>query len=135
VNIVESVRKLGLPEKQFVVMGSGTLAILGIISQASDIDLAVSPELFAFLKRSGWKPPAKKETKAILEMGEFEAGIGYGDWSLGELLDDAIFIDGVPFASLEKIKAWKKAAGREKDAAHIAAIEEYQRTHSVTNTK
>lgn len=124
-NILLELRKLALPESQFIVVGSGTLAMLGIIPETADIDLAVSPELYASLKKAGWEEFDEGQGKMVLRRDTFDVGIGYGSWTLQALLADALFMDGVAFISLDKLLQWKKASGRDKDLAHIQLIESY----------
>jgi len=52
---IQRVKELGLPEGQYMVVGSATLDVLGI-READDIDLLFSPELYEDLKENkGWK--------------------------------------------------------------------------------
>lgn len=105
-------------------MGSGTLVALGIIEDGNDIDLAVSPEAYETLRREGWKTEVSGGKTMLLHYS-FDVGIGYGQWSLEDLLSDAIIIDDIPYASLDKILEWKTASGRPKDLEHIELIREY----------
>lgn len=52
-DIFYEVEKLNLRKNEFVVLGSGILAALGI-RNADDIDLLIQPELFEKLKKEGW---------------------------------------------------------------------------------
>ena len=124
-DILDSIKKLALPESQFVVVGSVPLAMLGIIPETSDIDLAVSPKLYDFLKKSGWQEFDGREGKPVLRRDSYDVGVGYGEWNLQALLEDAFFVDGIAFTSLDKLLIWKKASGRQKDMEHIKLIESY----------
>jgi hypothetical protein len=128
VNITQKVTELHLPEKQFVVVGSGALVIRNLIDNGDDIDLAVSVEVYESLKSQGWTEEPGHGGKPVLRHEIYDVGIGYGEWSLEELLEDTFVVDGVPFMSLEKVLLWKKSAGRDKDLAHIRLIEEYLKT-------
>jgi hypothetical protein len=129
VDIVRQIQALGLPGRQYIVIGSGPLVALSIIPYGNDIDLAVSPELYAYLRKAGWEEHEGPGGKPVLARGDFDVGVGYGDWSLEQLLEDAFFIDGVPFTSIDKVTAWKRAKNRPKDAEHIRLIEAYLANH------
>jgi hypothetical protein len=125
VNIAEKVKALELPDGQYVVIDSGSMEALGLIHAGSDVDLAVSEAVFQDLRAQGWELHEGHGGKEVLRQGDYDVGIGYGQWSLEELLADAFVIDGVPFMNLEKVLEWKKAARRQKDMNHIALIEAY----------
>jgi hypothetical protein len=50
--IISRIKQLRLPYGQYVVVGSGTLEVLGI-RQAADIDIAVLPALHTALRATG----------------------------------------------------------------------------------
>src|SRR5215216_4531838 len=52
--IIEKVNGLQLPIDEFVVFGSCPMALAGI-RESNDIDMAVTPKLFADLEKQGWK--------------------------------------------------------------------------------
>ena len=136
--IFEELQKLDLPRDQFMVLGSGILAALGI-RDAGDIDLLITPDLFDQLRQSGWKyevieiegRPREKISKGIAE--------AFSDfwWNGGNLkTEDGIAmaeqIDGISFLPLKVLLDVKKAMGREKDLRDIVLIEEYLRAHPKT---
>lgn len=49
-NIIQKVKELNLPDGTFAVVGSGTMEALDI-RNTNDIDLVVSPEVYAELKQ------------------------------------------------------------------------------------
>jgi hypothetical protein len=130
-NIFEEVEKLNLPKGEFMVLGSGILAALGI-REVGDIDLLVKPALFDKLKEEGWGYEVveiegrmrEKVSKGIVE--------AYRDfwWEGGSLEPEegiamALKINGVAFLPLETLLEIKKAMKREKDIKDVALIEEY----------
>lgn len=45
-----------------------------------------------------------------------------------QLIDNAIYIEGLPFAQLSILAAWKKARGRQKDIRDVGLISDYLST-------
>ena len=62
-----------------------------------------------------------------LEDGKIEVFGGWMGWDIDALIDDAERIDGLPFARLEDVLAWKRAYARPKDLDHVRLIERYLR--------
>lgn len=126
--ITTKVKALNLPKDSYVVFGSGPLALAGIRG-ANDIDLLVSEDLFAKLKKAGWQELHKSSNDRPLVYDVFEA---HNNWdfslyspTLKHLLTNAIVVDGVPFASLREVRKWKVASGRSKDFVDINLIDQY----------
>lgn len=53
-DIYKEIDQLDLPTGEYVVLGSGILGALGIRAIA-DVDLLVTPSLFARLRERGWE--------------------------------------------------------------------------------
>jgi len=53
-SLLKELRKLNLPEGEFAVFGSGPMAIRGI-RPAGDLDLIVTPAVWDFLLKRGYK--------------------------------------------------------------------------------
>jgi hypothetical protein len=62
-----------------------------------------------------------------LEGGKIEVLGSWMGWDIDALIAGAEWIDGLPFASLEAVLAWKRAYGRPKDLEHVRLIEGYLR--------
>ena len=129
-NIIERIKKLGLPPGQYVVVGSGTLDALGI-RPANDIDLAVTPELFETLRASRRFREEERYGKIFLEQDGIDIipQLAWADYptTTEEAIASALIIEGIPFMNLDELKRFKLALGREKDGPDIALIEEYRR--------
>ena len=65
-----------------------------------------------------------------LEGGAIEVFGGWLGWDIAALIDEAEIIDGLPFARLEDVLAFKRSYGRPKDRAHVRLIEDYLRETS-----
>ena len=126
--IIDAVKSLNLPEGSYVVFGSCPLAIAGL-RDAGDIDMLVSDETLEMLRGLGWQEVDKGKDDKPLTHDVFEA---HNSWkfsayhpTLEHLLGTAIFIDGIPFASLEEVRKWKVASGRPKDFSDVELIDGY----------
>ena len=53
-NIFEEIEKLNFPNDEFIIVGSGIMAVKGI-RDTNDLDIVVSPELFEKCKNDGWE--------------------------------------------------------------------------------
>jgi hypothetical protein len=121
-------RELALPLGDYAVFGSGPLAIRGWIEAAADLDVVC--------RGAAWEEVRRIGTRRRIEEGGIEVEIVALDggaltfgrrWALGgfdvdALIDTAEIIDGLPFVRLEHVAAFKRAAGRPKDRAHLEAM-------------
>src|SRR6516165_4732343 len=117
-NITEAVKRLRFPLGQYVVIGSGTLAALGL-RKAEDIDISVLPELYNALRRDGDWDEEERYGKIFLKRHNVEINPqlhwdGYPT-TVEEAIASALVIEGVPFMSIEELMRFKRALGREKD--------------------
>jgi hypothetical protein len=114
----------GLPRADYAVFGSGPLAARGL-RQAGDVDIIVRPALWAALAASF--PVTVKGDGRVIALGAVEV---WDSWApdvgpISELITTADVIRGYRFVRLERVLAWKLAAGRPKDAADVALIRAY----------
>ena len=132
-NIVERVKQLNLPFGKYVVIGSGTLEILGL-RKAKDIDIAVLPELYAQLRATGEWKEEKRYDKIFLKQNDIEINpnLNWDKYSTStkEAIASAIIIDDVPFMNFQELRRFKQALGRKKDYADIILIDDYEKNHS-----
>lgn len=133
-NIIEKIKVLNFPPDQYVVIGSGTMAALGI-REASDIDMSVLPELHKKLRESGEWEEDVRYGKVFLKKDDFEInpGLSWGDYqtTTAEAIQSALIIDGIPFLNLYELKKFKQALGRDKDFADIKLIDDHLLTAGV----
>ena len=132
-NIISKIKELNLPIGQYVVVGSGTLDILGIRS-AIDIDIAVTKEFHQKLRETGEWEEVKKYGKIFLKKDVFEINPELRwekyNTTIDQAIKSALIIDGIPFMNLEELCKFKKALGREKDLKDIILIENYLKTNT-----
>ena len=124
-NIREAISQLLLPDGSFMVVGSGLLDTLGIRA-AGDIDLLVSHDVFDNFKHQNYKIQQHKDGSDYISIGRFEIMADwYGD-NLETMRESAVYIDKIPYWSLESMREWKCDHAREKDVRDIALIDEYR---------
>lgn len=126
--IFTKLKELNLSLGQYVVVGSGLLAALGI-REANDLDIAVTKELFKKLTDSNKFQAETKYGRPFLTAPLVEI-IGQLDWShyqtkVKEAIRTAYLVNGYPFLNFEETIKFKKALGREKDFRDIKLLEDY----------
>lgn len=132
-NFIEKIKALNFPLHQYVVVGSGSLEVLGI-RPAADIDISVVPELHKKLRESGeWKEEERYPGKIFL----MKKGVDINpelSWSeypttTADAIKSAMIVEGIPFLNLQELKKFKKALGRDKDLKDIELIDNYLSKH------
>lgn len=125
---LDQLTELHLPQRSFVVMGSGILEALNI-RMAEDIDMVVNQEVYTHFLDTGWTERIASNGAEGLERGIFQA---YDTWNdegvvktLDELLINAEWVNGIPFNSLARLSLYKKRRGRGKDIADLELIERF----------
>ena len=118
---LKDLERLNLPKDQYLIWGSGPLAIRGL-REGKDIDLIVSNQL--------WQHLVKDYTllsKNMIRIGDIE--IWNDCLNLTSKIDEMIshpdVIEGFPFMTLTDTIEWKKLMGREKDHKDITLIKNY----------
>lgn len=91
--------------------------------------MVVSSSVLEDLKKRGWTQITKGEDDKLYTHDIFEAddkwGFGAYPRTLEQLLATADVVDGIPFASLQEVRAWKAASGRPKDLKDIELIDNH----------
>ena len=137
-NIIEGIKKFNFPPGEYVVVGSGPMAVHGL-KEARDIDIVVMPELFEKCRISGWeKMPwtyPEKVGQIYLKKGDVElyldVNAGNFNPTTAELIERSEIIQGIPFITLQDMISFKKAYGREKHRKDIEIAEAYLREQSI----
>ena len=125
-DLFELLRDLELPVADYVIFGSGPLLVRGVIDEAEDLDVVCRGAAWdAVCALSPPEPSSWGVDLVNLDGGRLTFGTG---WAIGEvdpdeLIDTAETIDGLPFARLEHVVAYKRLAGRPKDLEHLSALE------------
>lgn len=126
------IARLGLTDGEYVVGGSGVLALRGIRS-ARDVDLYVKERTFARLfEAAAARPPAPDERQVTFVCGGVDV-VAMTDWkwdgypiALQEALRGPEYVDDVPCVPLNYLLVWKQYAGsRPKDSEDVQLIGRY----------
>ena len=130
-DIFEEIDRLDLLTGEYVVLGSGILGALGIRAIA-DVDLLVTPRLFAQLRGRGWEYSTidfdgQLREKLTYGIAEAFQDFWYGDQNPdpAQLIANAEMINGVPFLPLAVLLKIKHVLGRPKDRSDITLIANY----------
>jgi hypothetical protein len=124
--LFEALRALDLPVGDYAVLGSGPLIVRGIIEAANDVDVvSCGPawERACALGEMVHLPEHGIDVASFLD-GAITVGTSwaYGEVDIDEVIDTAEIIDGLPFARLEYVVEYKRAAGRPKDIEHLRLL-------------
>jgi len=135
-DIYKEIDQLDLPTGEYVVLGSGILGALGIRAIA-DVDLLVTPRLFAQLRERGWEYSTidfdgQLREKLTYRVAEAFQDFWYDDQKPdpAQLIANAELIKGVPFLPLAALLQIKQVLNRPKDQADITLIEDYLARHN-----
>jgi hypothetical protein len=127
--LLGELKKMGLPDGQYAIFGSGPMAVRGI-KPTDDLDVAVLDHLYQELRKDH-QEKEKQGYKKAFHCLEPKQGIEIisANESLfakpEEVIARAELIDGLRFVILSDLIAWKKAVARPKDFEHIKMIKDY----------
>lgn len=132
IEIIKKVKALGFPRGSFVVFGSGPLALAGI-REANDIDMLITPELYAKLERKGWQKISKGfgDEPLVKDDIEVHPNWDFSSYSprLADLLSRATYVDGVAFASITDVRRWKAGHDHPNREEVLRQIDAYLEKH------
>ncbi len=134
VNHINKLRRLGLPLNKVLIVGSGTMALLGI-KDNSDLDLWVTPDVFKKMKTNKKLKPVMNHGRLFYETldGDIEASsiMPCTNGRVEDYLKRAIIVYGFHFKSVNDVIAWKKCMGRPKDKRHVKMLEKYKKNRVI----
>lgn len=133
IDIFKEVAKLNFPAGEYLIVGSGIMAVKGI-RPAYDLDILVTERLFETCKSSGcWeiKPWTKvgmngkewlrkDKVELLLHLDSKEKGL-----TAKRLMEEAEIVQDIPFLSLKQLMGFKATYGRQKDFNDIELILNY----------
>jgi|SRR5215208_109013 hypothetical protein len=129
--LLGKLRELDLPEGDYALFGSAPLVACGLLREVHDLDVVARGAAWDRARELGAVRTAPQGDPVVwLEGGALEIFGGWLGWDIDALIDDAKIIDGLPFARLEDVLAFKRSYGRPKDIAHVHLIEDYLRQRS-----
>jgi hypothetical protein len=129
-------RRLRLPLNKILIVGSGTMALLGL-KENNDIDLWVAEDVFEAMKTDPNFKPIMKEGRLFYESksGNIEASntMPCTKGGVEVYIKRAILIYGFHFMSVNDLIYWKKCMRRPKDLVDLKKLLEYKRSGVVEN--
>ena len=130
-SLFEKLRALRLPASEYAIFGSGPLVAHGLLGEVRDIDLVARGAAWRRAAELGLTQLGTEGDPVVrLEDGRIEVFGGWMGWDIGALIDGAQRIDGLPFARLEDVLAWKRAYARPSDLEHARLIGRHLRGDS-----
>lgn len=118
------VSDLRLPPDQYLIWGSGPLAMRGLRA-AADVDLVVRKVLWDRLVQTYG---ADGPTKNRIKLGNVEIWKNLTNLTdrIDEIISDAEIIEGFPFMKLRYTLEWKRFRNSSKDVNDMRLIKEWQ---------
>jgi len=121
------VTMLGLDRRDFVIFGSGPLLAHGLRTQIGDLDVVARGRTWELASQYG--VPARGNVNGA-RMASFWGGLiqfspGWisADWETDDIIENAEFVEGMPFARLTDVLRYKRTLGRPKDRYDVALLE------------
>src|ERR1700742_4199574 len=130
--LVKLVTELDLDRRDFVIFGSGPLLAHGLRRRVRDLDVVARGTVWRRVSRHGL-PAAGGINRAPMAqcwggLIQFSAGWiplrdeNWGTQDTDDLIDRAEIIQGLPFAQLADVLAYKQSLNRPKDGPDIEAL-------------
>ena len=136
VNHINSLRSLRLPSNKILIVGSGTLALLGL-KPNDDLDVWVTNDVYNSLKNNKKLHPVQQHGRLFYNTKDNSIEISNEmpctKGRVEDYLKRAIVIYGFHFKSVDDVIAWKKCMGRPKDLQHIKLLEKYKKNSVAEN--
>jgi len=129
VNHLNKFRRLRYPKNEMLIVGSGTIALLGL-KKNDDIDVWASQNIMRKLSRDKQfiSKTSKMDGTTLYETrdGSIEIGGTFPPFkSLKEQLKKAIVIYGIHFQNPKDVLKWKQYMNRPKDQEAIKLLKHY----------
>lgn len=124
--LFEELAALALPARDYAVFGSGPLAAHGILEELGDVDVVA--------RGAAWERATELGPVEVAPYGDPLVRFGDGaveifggwlGWDIDSIIDGADLINGLPFARLEDVLAFKRFLGRPKDLEHARLLTAY----------
>ena len=124
--LVKLATDLDLDRRDFVIFGSGPLLAYGLRQSIRDLDIVARGKAWERVSRHG-SPVRGSINCAPMSLFwggliQFSRGWVSDDWDADDLIDRAEIIQGLPFAQLTDVLAYKQMLLRPKDRPDIAAL-------------
>ena len=130
VRYIDKLKRLGYPLHKTLIIGSGTLALLGL-TENDDLDLWVTKDVMQKMGRDKRFNKKLIYNKVMYETKdgaiEVSAKLMCTKGKVEDYLKRAIVVNGFYFKSIEDVLYWKKCMNRPKDREHIKQLQQYQK--------
>ena len=128
---VEKIKKLGIKQDDYVVIGGAVLEALHL-RDTMDIDIVVSDEVYTrYRDKKHWKEYVQDNGKRVLVHNSYNMMRTWMGNSLKRLKRDAFVVDGVSLMNIQMLIESKRHLGRRKDLADITLLKQYLQHHPV----
>lgn len=125
-NLLHALRDLRLPVGDFAIFGSGPLAVRGIIDEPNDLDVVCRGDAWGKVHALGDETVLEPYDVTVVSLlgGRLTFGTR---WAIGvvdvdTLIDNADVFDGLPYAPLDFVIAYKRERDDPKDREHLQAL-------------
>lgn len=118
-DIIKTLKAMNLPSTEYWVTSGAALVIHGVKETTRDIDLGCTSRLIEKFIKEGCNYRLVEDNSRIVEVNDKIELLE--NW----FVDEIIFMEDLPVASLESIKKQKSQLGREKDLIDIKLIDAY----------
>ncbi len=122
--LLEKVRGLRLPVGEYAVFGSGPMLAHGLVEKAGDTDILARGAAWEKAKGLG-KVEMGRHDPFVRLGGNVEIFGGWVGMDVDVIIGRAVLVEGVQFARLEDVLAFKRLLRRTKDIEHIRLIEKH----------
>lgn len=120
------VDELGLDRREFVIFGSGPLLAHGLRTSIRDLDIVARGTAWNSVSRHGFPAigPISGAPMTLFwgTLIQFSPQWISPDWDTNDLIDRAELIQGLPFAQLADVLAYKQMLRRPKDHPDLKAL-------------
>lgn len=130
--IIEKVKALELPKKEYVILGGGALAVRGI-RDTKDIDILVTSRLFEALSKIYPSDPlyegkwnrSRLKANGIEIYPDLYLENGNRYFDVTKVISNAEVVHGIPLQPLDNLIICKQDSGRDKDLQDVELIQKY----------
>ncbi len=121
--LVKLIVELDLDQRDFVIFGSGPLLAHGLRQHLNDLDIVARGTTWDRVEQYGIPTIGLINNAPMVQFWggliEFSQGWISKDWNADDLIDHAEIIQGLPFAQLADVLAYKQSLDRPKDGLDI----------------
>ena len=116
---------LQLPPQDYAVFGSGPLLAHGLVEHVGDVDLLARGSAWTKATTLGSLETAPDGDHVVRLADGIDVFDGWLDMDRDAIIDRAVKLGGLPYASLHDVLAFKRKLNRPKDVEHVRRLENY----------